>query len=77
MSEAAYAPPIVDMQTFVSLETLSRRVNKCGATIRARLRDGTIKPDALVVLGGKQAFVFDAEKLPDIRKALAGHEVQL
>ncbi len=58
------------MQTFVSLETLSRRVNRCGATLRSRIVDGTITPDAIVIAGAKEMMVFDSANLPAIRAAL-------
>lgn len=50
-------------------------MNKCHRTIAARIADGLIVPDGVVITGGKQSLVFDVERLPAIREALKPTEV--
>ena len=66
------------MKTFLTQSTLARRVNKANRTIQARIQDGTIEPDGVLIVGSKPpGLIFDAERLPSIRKALQGPEVKL
>lgn len=58
------------MKTFLSQTTLVRKSGRSPATIAGKIADGTITPDAIAILGSRQAFLFDAEKLPAIRAAL-------
>jgi hypothetical protein len=59
------------MDVFLSQSTLERRTNKCHRTIADRIATGVIVPDAVAVLGTKEVLLFKADRLTDIRRALA------
>ncbi len=59
------------MKTFLSQSTLARRLNLSPATLIGRLREFEVVPDGVVITGEKQGIIFDAERLPELRNALA------
>lgn len=59
------------MKIFLTTAELQRRVGIARATLQKRLAERGIHPDGVVVNGGKEPGpLYDAEKLPDLRKAL-------
>jgi hypothetical protein len=58
------------MKTFLSQNTLARRLNMTGTTLLNRIRESGIEPDGVVINGNKNSSIFDADKLPQLRSVL-------
>jgi 3-mercaptopyruvate sulfurtransferase SseA len=69
MCNRAFAHTIT-MKTFLSGNELSRRLGLAQATFRQRLQQRGIEADGVVVVGQKKGLLFDAERVPTLRRAL-------
>jgi hypothetical protein len=58
------------MKTYVNQMTLVRKSGRCPETVARKIAAGTIAPDAVLLIGGREALLFDSERLPELRKAL-------
>jgi hypothetical protein len=60
------------MHTYLSLNGLARRIDVPPKTAANRLRARGIKPDGIVIGGGKApGFLFSTDRLPELRRKLA------
>jgi len=58
------------MKTFLSQNSLGRRLNLPPATLVNRIRAKGIEADGVVINGSKTSHIFDTERLPQLRSVL-------
>lgn len=58
------------MKTFLSQTTLAHRLNLHHETLVMRIRQRNVDMDAVVVNGNRSLPIFDADRLPELRRVL-------
>lgn len=58
------------MRIYISGNELGRRLALAPLTLRNRLRQNHIEPDAVAITGNKTGLLFEADKLPSLRQTL-------
>jgi hypothetical protein len=64
------------MKTFLSQSTLAHRLNLHNETLVARIRIEKIDCDAVVINGNRSLPLFDADRLPDLRRVLTQQPIE-